>query len=65
MAKKILARCPWCGRVFGLTAGGYSSMRSLLGGHMMKCDKRPPEVKDPDVVEELDRIMAAMEGEES
>ena len=61
---RILTRCPWCSRVFGLTTRGYTQMHSDLSAHMMGCDKRPPGVSDAAVVEEADRLMAKTRGDE-
>ena len=58
---KILSRCAYCKRIFGLTAGGYEVMRTTLLAHMMKCDERPQLVSQEQVVKDVDRIMAAVQ----
>jgi hypothetical protein len=60
---RILTRCPFCSRVFGLTAGGYAHMREAVKRHMHECPERPDHLTPEDITGEAERLMDEVEND--
>lgn len=60
---RILTRCPFCSRIFGLTAGGYAHMREIVKTHLQECADRPADFSPEDVIREAERMVDKMEND--